>query len=55
LELPALYKALDEARGVAFLDAGQVISVSPQDGVHYEAAAHGALADAVAAALWAEM
>ncbi len=55
LELPALYKALAEARGVAFLDAGQVISVSPQDGVHYEAAAHGALADAVAAALWAEM
>ena len=55
LELPPLYKALAEARGVAFLDAGQVISVSPQDGVHYEAAAHGTLADAVAAALWAEM
>lgn len=55
LELPPLYKALAVARGVAFLDAGQVISVSPQDGVHLEPGAHAVLADAVAAALWAEM
>ena len=55
LEVPLLYKALAAARGVAFLDAGQVISVSPQDGVHFDADAHAALADAVAATLWAEM
>lgn len=55
LELPPLYKALAQARGLAFLDAGQVISVSPQDGVHLDPAAHSALADAVAAALGAEM
>ena len=55
LDLPPLYKALAAARGVAFLDAGQVISVSPQDGVHFDADAHAALADAVAATLWAEM
>jgi lysophospholipase L1-like esterase len=55
LALPPLYKALAQARGVAFLDAGTVISVSPQDGVHFDAAGHAALANAVAATLWAEM
>ncbi len=39
------------ARGVAFLDAGQVIRVSPVDGIHYDEASHAALAEAVAAAL----
>ncbi len=53
LELPALYKDLAKARGVGFLDAGSVISVSPQDGVHFEAEAHGALAAAVAGLLQA--
>ena len=51
LELPPLYRALAEARGLTFLDAGKVISVSPQDGVHFEAEAHAVLADAVAAIL----
>lgn len=55
LELPLLYKALADARGVAVLDAGQVISVSPLDGVHFDAESHALLADAVAAALRAEM
>ena len=55
LALPPLYMALATARGVAFLDAGQVISVSPQDGVHFEASGHAVLADAIAAALRAEM
>lgn len=52
--LPRLFKALADTRGVAFLDAGQVISVSPQDGVHFDAASHAVLADAVAAALRGE-
>lgn len=55
VELPALYKALSEARGVAFLDSGQVIQVSAQDGVHFDAENHAFLAEAVAAALRAEV
>lgn len=55
LELPLLYKALAEARGVTFLDAGQVIAVSPQDGVHFDATAHAALAAAVADRLGREV
>ena len=51
LALPPLYAALARARGCGFLDAGQVIEVSPQDGVHFEPEAHAALAQAVAAAL----
>lgn len=51
LALPPLYAALAAARGVGFLDAGQVIEVSPVDGIHYEAAAHAQLADAVARAV----
>lgn len=53
LELPSLYRGLADARGVAFLDAGTVISVSAQDGVHFEAKAHGDLAAAVAGVLGA--
>ena len=45
------YAALAAARGVGFLDAGQVISVSMIDGVHYDRAAHAVLAGAVAGAL----
>ena len=51
LALPPLYAALARARSCGFLDAGQVIEVSPQDGVHFEPEAHAALAQAVAAAL----
>lgn len=54
LELPLHYKALAAARGAAFLDAGQAMAVSPQDGVHYEPEGHAALAKAVVAALRAQ-
>ncbi len=46
--LPALYRDLAASRGVAFLDAGQHIAVSPLDGVHFDEAAHATLAQAVA-------
>lgn len=49
--LPPLYAALARRRGVGFLDAGQVIAVSPLDGVHFDEAAHAALAEAVAEAI----
>jgi lysophospholipase L1-like esterase len=49
--LPPLYQALAAARGIDYLDAGPVISVSPLDGVHFDEAAHAKLADAVAAKL----
>ncbi len=42
------YRALAEARGVAFLDAGAAIEVSQVDGVHFEAAAHQDLGAVVA-------
>ena len=42
------YRALAEARGAAFLDAGAVIEVSPQDGIHFEAESHRRLGTAVA-------
>ncbi len=51
LGLSALYRALAEARGVGFLDAGQVIEVSPTDGIHFEPEAHRALGQAVAEAV----
>ena len=51
LKLPPLYRALAEARGVGFLDAGSVIEVSPTDGIHFEPEAHQALGQAVAEAV----
>ena len=49
---PAL-RALAEARGVGFFDAGGVIGTDPLDGVHFSAEAHltlgAAMADAVRA------
>ncbi|TNC71805.1 SGNH/GDSL hydrolase family protein [Rubellimicrobium roseum] len=47
-QLAPLYRALAEARGAAFLDAAEVIEVSPQDGIHFEAEAHHALGAVVA-------
>lgn len=38
-------------QSVPFVDAGCHVAVSPVDGIHYDAAAHHALADAVAAAV----
>jgi len=49
--LPPLYGALAAARGCGFLDAGQLIAVSPVDGIHYDAAAHGVLGAAIATAV----
>ncbi|WP_435257480.1 SGNH/GDSL hydrolase family protein [Thioclava sp. FR2] len=49
--LPSLYRAFAKARGIGFLDAGDVIAVSPVDGIHYEAEAHGKLGVAVADAI----
>jgi lysophospholipase L1-like esterase len=53
LALPQLYRDLARARGCGFLDAGEVIGVSPVDGVHFDPAAHGLLAEAVSAAVLA--
>lgn len=49
--LAPLYRDFAAARGIGFLDAGQVIAVSPQDGIHFEAEAHGKLGLAVAEAI----
>lgn len=43
--------AMAARNGTAFVDAGQVVQVSPVDGVHYEAEAAPLLAQAFAAAL----
>ncbi len=53
LALPPLYRRLAESRGCGFLDAGSVIEVSPQDGIHYDEAAHRRLGEAVAEAVQA--
>jgi len=44
-------KAAAERLGVPFLDAGQLVTVSPIDGIHYEAEANPALAAAFAEAI----
>ena len=49
--LAPLYRDFAKARGLGFLDAGEVITVSPIDGVHYDAKAHETLAGAIAGAL----
>ena len=49
--LAPILEQLAAARGVGFLDAGQVIRVSPVDGVHYGPAEHAGLGAAVAAAV----
>ena len=46
--LPPLYAGLARVWGTGFLDARKHIAVSPQDGVHYDAAAHRTLGRAVA-------
>ena len=51
LALPPLFADLARARRCGFLDAGTLMQVSPQDGVHFEAEAHAALAQGVARAL----
>ncbi|WP_420396228.1 GDSL-type esterase/lipase family protein [Nioella sp.] len=51
--LAANFRALAAARGVGFFDAGSVIKVSAQDGIHYEPDAHRALGAALAEAIFA--
>lgn len=51
LALPGRCRALAEALGTGFLDAGVLIRVSPVDGVHYGAAEHATLGGAAAAAI----
>jgi lysophospholipase L1-like esterase len=46
--LAAAIKAMTDRLGVGFFDAGQVIAVSPVDGIHYEAEAQVALGLALA-------
>jgi len=46
--LAALYAALAKARGCAFFDAGTVARCSDLDGVHFDAAGHRALGEALA-------
>ena len=53
--LAPLYANLARSRGVGFLDAGQVIAVSPIDGVHFDEDAHAKLGRAVADAISALM
>ena len=53
--LAPLYADLARSRGVGFLNAGQVIAVSPIDGVHFDEAAHAKLGEAVAVAISALM
>ena len=46
--LAALYAEQARARGCAFFDAGSVVRCSDLDGVHFEAAGHRALGEALA-------
>lgn len=49
--LATRYEALAVANDAGFLDASQVIEVSPVDGIHYDPASHASLGQAVAAAV----
>jgi lysophospholipase L1-like esterase len=49
--LAAAYADVARRHGCGFLDAGEAIASSPLDGVHFDAAEHGKLGRAVAAAL----
>jgi len=47
-ELAGLYAKLAAEEGCSFLDAGQIVKVSDDDGVHIEAESHKNLANAIA-------
>ena len=47
--LAEVYAGVAARHGAEFLDAGTVISVSPLDGIHFDAEAHAALGKAIAA------
>ena len=46
--LPRLYRSLAEARSISFLNAGDHIQTSDQDGIHLEPTAHETLANLIA-------
>ncbi len=48
LGLAARIKAVAERQGAVFVDAGELVEVSPIDGIHYDAEANPVLADAFA-------
>lgn len=48
LDLPRLYAAMSALHGVEFLNAQEMTSVSPMDGLHFTAQDHAALGRAVA-------
>ena len=49
--LASRIRAVADRQGVAFLDAGELVAVSPIDGIHYDAPANEVLATAFAAAV----
>jgi len=51
LGLGAAIRRSSERLGVAFLDAGEHIGVSPVDGLHYDAATHATLGKVIATAV----
>lgn len=53
LGLASAYAGIAADRGVSFLDAGTVIESSPVDGIHFDAATHAKLGQAVARAIGA--
>jgi lysophospholipase L1-like esterase len=53
--LASMYRVVAEEKGVAYLDAGSVASVSPLDGVHLDAPAHAAVGRAMAEAVRAAL
>jgi lysophospholipase L1-like esterase len=50
-QLAPLYAAAAERNGAHFLDAGKIVTSSTVDGIHYDAAEHRKLGDAIAGAL----
>jgi lysophospholipase L1-like esterase len=53
--LAGMYRLMAAGKGVGFLDAGSVARVSPLDGVHLDAEAHGSLGAAMAERVRAEL
>jgi len=49
--LPALYREIVERRGVGFVAAGEFISASPLDGIHYAPDQHASLGRTMAEAV----
>ena len=54
-ELPRLYRAMADMKGVAFLDAAALVGADPADGVHLSAASHALLGGAIARAVLVQL